>query len=129
MTQFTHRWWVLLIGDRCQWPLSNRSCCNVRAVDIATGQVLATVNTSKTVISTEIRAGVFRYLDYKKLFSGEGGVTHNEPVQLCLTSAIETAVIHLVIQGIEQGIWQLANADDWQSSAIFRKYLAQASDL
>ena len=74
---------------------------NIRAVDIRTGRILSTVNTSKTVISTEIRAGVFRYLDYKKLFSGEAGVTHNEPVQLCLTAAIETGVIHLIMQGLD----------------------------
>lgn len=100
---------------------TNQITVNLRAIDIRTGRVLCTVNTSKTVISTEVRAGVFRYLDYKKLFSGEAGITHNEPVQLCLTAAIETGVIHLIMQGIDSNIWQLAIPSERQHD-IFQKY-------
>ncbi len=100
---------------------SDQITVNVRAVDIRSGRVLCTVNVSKTLLSTEIRAGVFRYLDYKKILSTETGITHNEPAQLCLTGAIETGVIYLIIQGIANGVWQLKDNQDLQHP-VLQKY-------
>lgn len=37
-----------------------------------------------------------------------GGYNTNEPAQLCVLSAIEAAVGHLLAQGIERRLWQLA---------------------
>jgi curli production assembly/transport component CsgG len=37
--------------------------------------------------------GVFRFIDYQRLLEGEIGYTSNEPVMMCLMSAIETGVI------------------------------------
>lgn len=85
---------------------------NLRAVDIATGEVLANVTTSKTIFSHEIRAGVYRFIDFKRLLEGEIGYTNNEPVQMAVMSAIESSVIHLIAHGIKNGLWNLANPSD-----------------
>jgi len=43
---------------------------NLRAVDVNTGEVLSSVNTSKTILSYEVQAGVFRFIDYQRLLEG-----------------------------------------------------------
>ncbi|TDB02886.1 CsgG/HfaB family protein [Halomonas marinisediminis] len=85
---------------------------NLRAVDIATGEVLGNVTTSKTIYSHEIRAGVYRFISFQRLLEAEAGYTHNEPVQMAVMSAIESAVIHLVTQGVDRGLWALQNPAD-----------------
>ncbi len=80
------------IGASTQYQL-DQIAVNLRVVDVNTGQVLSSVNTSKTILSYEVQAGVFRYIDYQRLLEGEIGYTTNEPVMLCVMSAIETGVI------------------------------------
>ncbi|MDW5375923.1 CsgG/HfaB family protein [Halomonas sp. HP20-15] len=82
---------------------------NLRAIDIATGEVLGNVTTSKTIFSHELRAGVYRFIDFKRLLEGEIGYTNNEPVQMAVMSAIESSVIHLIARGIQDGLWTLAD--------------------
>ena len=62
------------------------------------------MNTSKTILSYEVQAGVFRFIDYQRLLEGEIGYTSNEPVMMCLMSAIETGVIFLINDGIDRGL-------------------------
>ena len=81
---------------------------NLRAVDVRSGKVLANVMTSKTIYSVGRSAGVFKFIEFKKLLEAEVGYTTNEPAQLCVLSAIESAVGHLVAQGIERKMWQVA---------------------
>jgi len=81
---------------------------NLRAVDVRSGQVLANVMTSKTIYSVGRSAGVFKFIEFKILLEAEVGYTTNEPAQLCVLSAIESAVGHLVAQGIERKMWQVA---------------------
>ena len=90
-------------------------------VNVSTGEVLSSVNTSKTILSYEFQAGVFRYVDYQRLLEGEVGYTVNEPVMLCLMSAIETGVIYLVNDGLSRNLWQLQNPAD-ANSPILEKY-------
>ena len=80
---------------------------NLRAVDIFTGQILHSVNVTKTILSHELQAGVYQFVEYKRLLEAEGGYTNNEPVQLCVMSAIESAVIHLIAQGVKDKSWLL----------------------
>ncbi|WP_158775178.1 CsgG/HfaB family protein [Cobetia sp. L2A1] len=91
---------------------------NLRAVDITTGQVIANVNTSKTIFSRELRAGVYRFIDFKRLLEVESGYTNNEPVQLAVMSAIESAVIHLIAQGVDRQLWALAEPTEMQDSEL-----------
>lgn len=99
------------IGASGQYQVDQVSI-NLRAVDIATGEVLANVTTSKTIYSHELRAGVYRFIDFSRLLEAEVGYTNNEPVQMAVMSAIESAVIHLVTQGVDRQLWSLANQED-----------------
>ena len=94
---------------------------NLRVVNVSTGEVLSSVNTSKTILSYEVQAGVFRFVDYQRLLEGEIGYTTNEPVMMCLMSAIETGVIYLVNDGINRGLWDLENPKDI-NNPILAKY-------
>ncbi|MGB2537139.1 curli production assembly/transport protein CsgG [Hafnia paralvei] len=108
------------IGASTQYQL-DQIAVNLRVVDVNTGQVLSSVNTSKTILSYEVQAGVFRYIDYQRLLEGEIGYTTNEPVMLCVMSAIETGVIYLVNDGITRNLWSLKNPKD-ASSPILERY-------
>lgn len=94
----------------------------LRCVDIRTGRILQNVSTTKTIFSYEIRPSVFKFVNYNDLLEIEAGITRNEPAQLSVKEAIEAAVIHLVVQGIKDGNWQLANQEDWNSD-IVQNYL------
>ncbi|MHB0775014.1 CsgG/HfaB family protein [Halomonas sp. WWR20] len=91
---------------------------NLRAVEISSGEVLANVTTTKTVYSQEVRAGVYRFIDFKRLLEGEIGFTNNEPVQLAVMSAIESSVIHLIAQGIEDNLWNLKDPAQLSSPTL-----------
>lgn len=95
---------------------------NLRAVDVRSGQVLANVMTSKTIYSVGRSASVFKFIELKDLLEVEVGYTTNEPAQLCVLSAIESAVAHLVAQGIERRLWQAADHGALADSSL-SKYL------
>jgi curli biogenesis system outer membrane secretion channel CsgG len=77
----------------------------MRAVDVRTGVVLTSVATTKTVLSHEVRAGLFRFVSYKRLAEAEAGYTNNEPMHICVKQAIEKALVNLIKSGIKKGIW------------------------
>jgi curli production assembly/transport component CsgG len=81
----------------------------MRAVDVRTGRILASVSTSKKVLSKEIRAGFFRYISFKRLAEAEAGYTTNEPMHLCVTQTIEKAITELIKKGIDKNIWRTAS--------------------
>lgn len=95
---------------------------NLRAVEISSGEVLANITTTKTIYSKELRAGVYRFIDFRRLLEAELGITTNEPVQLAVMSAIESAVIHLIAKGVEGNLWHIADGTDF-SSTLLSDYL------
>lgn len=95
---------------------------NLRIVDVNTGTILNSVSTSKTIYSYEIHPGYFRFVNYYDLLEIEGGYTSNEPAQLAVKEAIDAAVLHLTVQGIEANLWRLRNPDDW-NTPIIQRYL------
>ncbi|MFI8479507.1 CsgG/HfaB family protein [Pseudomonas sp. NPDC078700] len=97
---------------------------NLRAVDVRTGMVLANVMTSKTIYSVARNAGVFKFIEFKELLEAEAGYTTNEPAQLCVLSAIEAAVAHIVVQGVQSRLWQVADGQQLQQTSL-DKYLSQ----
>lgn len=99
---------------------------NLRAVDVRGGQVLANVMTTKTIYSVDRSAGVFKFIEFKKLLEVEAGYTTNEPAQLCVLSAIESAVAHLVAQGVERNLWVMADNVPLQQTNLV-KFLDQQS--
>ncbi len=98
---------------------------NLRAVDVRSSQVLANVMTSKTIYSIARSASVFKFIEYKELLEAEAGYTTNEPAQLCVLSAIEAAVAHLVAQGIERNLWRVADGQILENTSL-SKYLSSS---
>ena len=67
-----------------------------------TGEILKTVYTSKTILSTSINGSFFRYIDTERLLEAEMGITQNEPVSMAVTQAIEKAVYSLIVEGVKR---------------------------
>ena len=85
---------------------------NLRAINVNTGQILNNVSTTKRVLSKELTTGVFKFVEFKELLELEAGYTNNEPREVCVRSAIEAALIHMIVDGLEEGHWNLSdNAD------------------
>ncbi|MCX2781224.1 curli production assembly/transport protein CsgG [Microbulbifer thermotolerans] len=101
---------------------------NLRAVDIRSGRVLHSVLTSKTVYSKAISADVYRFVSFRRLLELEAGTTTNEPAQLAMLSAMESAVIHLIAEGIVNNSWALANPDDI-NNPVLQYYLNESTHI
>ena len=93
----------------------------IRAVSTANGKVLKTVYTTKSILSQEVSAGLFRYVQPQKILEAETGFTYNEPTEICVTEAIEKAVESLIIEGVKDKLWALQNPKD-TASVIFTNY-------
>lgn len=91
---------------------------HLRSIDTRSGQVLNSVSTTKTIYSHQLSTGVYRFVNFKELLEIESGYTRNEPVQLCVREAIESAVVHLTVQGLKDRVWVLKNEKDWESPVI-----------
>ena len=95
---------------------------NVRAVDVRSGRILLSVTTSKTIYSQEVQTGVFKFIDYKDLLEAELGYTTNEPVNVAVMSAIDAAVVHVIVDGIQNGLWTTLREEDL-NHPIIKQYM------
>lgn len=85
---------------------------NLRTTDVRSGRVLQSVLVTKSILSKEITSGIYTFVDHKRLLEAETGVTTNEPAQLCVLAAIESALIHLISDGIQKNLWALKDPQD-----------------
>lgn len=88
---------------------------HLRAVSVRTGEVLSSVVTSKTIASVALQSNVFKFVSYDELMEFEAGVTANEPSQIALQQAIEKAVYALILDGVNNGLWEFADAGAGQA--------------
>ncbi|RLV60559.1 transporter [Parashewanella curva] len=77
----------------------------LRAIDVHSGKVLLSVNTTKKIYSQQVRAGLNRFTSLNRLAEAEFGYSTNEPVQYCVKQAIELAVFELIEQGKKNKLW------------------------
>lgn len=112
------------IGGSSQYRV-DQVTVNLRAVDIRSGRIINSVSTTKTIFSYSLDLNVFRYVKADSILELESGYSRNEPAQLCVADAIESAVTHLIVQGIRDKHWGLNNPDDIRQP-IVQRYLAQA---
>ena len=78
----------------------------MRAISVQTGEVLTSVSTTKTIISTGSSFTVFRFFDMgTRSLETEVGNSVNEPVNYAVRAAIEQAVVELVKDGARKGLW------------------------
>jgi curli production assembly/transport component CsgG len=104
----------------------------LRAISTSNGKILKTVYSSKTILSQAMDGGVFRYVSFKRLLEAETGFSYNEPSEMAIKEAIETAVYSLIVEGIESNLWELK--DSSKKKALLDKYhkeeeVAKNSDL
>jgi curli production assembly/transport component CsgG len=97
---------------------------NLRAVDIRNGTILNSVSTTKTIYSIQVDTGVYRFIGFKDLLQAEIGMTRNEPQQLCVNEAIESALVHLIVQGVANQTWALKDMKDWYDPTM-QRYLQE----
>ena len=93
----------------------------LRAVSTQTGRVLKTVSTTKTIASQQVDGGIFRFVEVDRLLESEIGYSTNEPPVVAVTEAIQEAVKNLIIEGVREGLWALADASDIQNP-VFAAY-------
>ena len=93
------------IGASSQYRIDEVTVA-LRAVLVQTGQVLLNVVTSKQVYSTSTGLDTFRFTENGiELFELESGFAANETQTYAVRSAIEAAVYAIIIQGIEDDLW------------------------
>ncbi|MDQ2820135.1 MAG: curli production assembly/transport protein CsgG [Pseudomonadota bacterium] len=91
---------------------------SLRSVDIRSGRILGSVSTTKSLLSYEVRPSVFKFGNFKDLAQFEAGVTRNEPAELCVREAIESAVVFLIVRGVANQHWALSDPRDWDTPLI-----------
>jgi curli production assembly/transport component CsgG len=79
---------------------------SLRAVSVATGEVLSTIMVKKTVASVQDRLGVLRFYEMgTKAFELESGSAANESMNHAVQLAVHAAVIELIKDGAAKGHW------------------------
>jgi curli production assembly/transport component CsgG len=94
---------------------------SLRTVSVSTGKVLLEVLVTKTILSASIDQDVFRFItDSTELVEIENGLVRNESINIALQTAIETAVLQTIKEGITNGYWKInePNCTDECVSAI-----------
>lgn len=84
---------------------------SMRVVSVQTGEVLLSVSTTKTILSTGTSMTFFRFFDMgTQAAEMESGHTINEPVNYAVRVAIEQAVVELVKEGERKGYWSYSSS-------------------
>ena len=97
---------LLGIGASTQYS-QDEVTISLRAVSVATGEVLVSINTSKTVISFQDKVGVLRFNDIgTQSLELETGSATNESMNRAVQVTIHAAVIEMIKEGERKGHWQ-----------------------
>ena len=85
----------------------------MRLVSVASGKVLVSIATEKTVASYRSGADIFKFLDLgTKALEIENGYSVNEPVNYAVRAAIEQGIIELVYEGVEKDLWKFKEKEE-----------------
>jgi curli production assembly/transport component CsgG len=95
----------------------------MRVTSVQSGEVLASVTTTKTVYSVAVDLNEYKYVSLNKLLQIEGGFTRNEPTQLAVRQAIDLAVYATIVEGARKKLWSFA--DPKAQAEIIKKYLKE----
>ncbi|GAA4013005.1 hypothetical protein GCM10022408_27310 [Hymenobacter fastidiosus] len=94
----------------------------LRAISTGSGEIMKTVYTTKTILSQQVDASLFRFVNFKRLLEAETGFTYNEPSEMAIKEAIEKAVEALIYEGMKEGLWAPRNAADRNGLAVTEYY-------
>lgn len=96
---------VLGIGPQTEYR-QDEVIISIRAVSVATGEVLTSVTINKTVISYQDKLGVLRFNELgTRSVEMETGSANNESMNKAIQLAIHAAVIETIKQGETKGHW------------------------
>lgn len=96
---------VLGIGATTEYR-QDEVTISLRAVSVATGEVLVAVNISKTVISFQDKAGVLKFYEAgTRAVELEVGQATNESMNKAVQLAIHAGVVEMIKQGAAKGHW------------------------
>ena len=84
----------------------------LRAISTNSGKIFKTVYTSKTILSQQVDANLFRFVNFKRLLETETGFTYNEPSEMAVKDAIEKSVQALIYEGFEDNLWSPRDSAD-----------------
>lgn len=100
---------VMGIGPMQEWRVDIVTV-GLRAISVLTGEVLLTITTEKTILSSSMGINVFKFYDMgTKVVEIESGTSTNEPVNYAVRQAIERAVLDMVKEGRKRGYWKYAH--------------------
>ena len=85
----------------------------LRAISTNSGKIFKTVYTSKTILSQQVDASLFRFVDFKRLLETETGFTYNEPSEMAVKDAIEKSVKALIYEGFADRLWAPRDSADY----------------
>ena len=103
---------LLGIGKTRQYKVDEVTV-SIRAVSVLTGEVLLNVQAKKTILSYGGSGDIFRFVENgTTLVEYEDGVGNNESVTYATRVAIEAAVLELVYQGHDRGLWTIKEEEN-----------------
>lgn len=78
----------------------------MRCVSVQTGEILTSTAVTKTVVSTSTNLGVFKFIEAgTENIELELGNSQNESVNHAVKLAIEAAIVEMIKEGADRGIW------------------------
>ena len=93
------------IGGSTQYQ-SDTVTVNLRAVSVATGEVLTSVTVTKTVLSYMDKVTLMRFInDGTNSVEGEVGGSINESINKATSLAVQAAVVDTIREGARKGHW------------------------
>ncbi|MCG7493166.1 CsgG/HfaB family protein [Thalassobius sp. Cn5-15] len=101
---------LLGIGNRVEYR-RDRISVILRAVSVQTGEVLASVQTEKTIYSLADQVTVFRFVGVDRLLEFDAGISVNEPTGIAVRQAVELAVYDLILEGARKNVWHFRNGN------------------
>lgn len=110
------------IGADTKWQ-QDTVTVTLRAVSTNTSEVLVSVTVHKSIASVSLQGNVFRYVALDRILEAEAGIAENEPREIALQQTIEKAVIALIIEGAELGMWRFA--DPLAGADLIAEYRAE----
>lgn len=111
---------ILGIGGSAEYRIDTVNVY-LRVISTSTGEILLSVNVSKTIFSVGVGADVFRFVSSDEILEIEAGVTQNEPEFLATKQAIEKGVIALILEGVDRRLFSFAE-DTPESRALIEAY-------
>jgi curli production assembly/transport component CsgG len=92
----------------------------LRAISVKTGEIVESVKVSKTLFSTKLQANVFKFVAAEEILELEAGFTANEPTQVAVRQAVESAMYALIVEGAKGKLWSFD--DPGAGEEVFKTY-------